>query len=109
MAQCPVVHAAVRQGLPHELPYQQNDRLRPKRFEFLTNRLGRWQKRLDPSATKFDEITFMEVVSKDLRVMDLTAITFCKDNGLPILVFDLMEPGNLRRALAGERIGTLVR
>ena len=51
----------------------------------------------------------MEVVAQDLRVMDLTAITFCKDNGLPILVFDLMGPGNLRRALAGEQIGTLVR
>jgi uridylate kinase len=51
----------------------------------------------------------MEVVNKDLRVMDLTAITFCKDNGLPIQVFDLMKPGNLRRALAGEPIGTLVR
>ena len=51
----------------------------------------------------------MEVVSNDLRVMDLTAITFCKDNGLPILVFDLMAPGNLRRALGGEQIGTLVR
>ena len=65
--------------------------------------------RLDPAATKFDQITYMEEVSKDLRVMDLTAITFCKDNGLPILVFDLMEPGNLRRALGGEQIGTLVR
>ena len=65
--------------------------------------------KLDPSATRFEEIAFMEVVSKDLRVMDLTAITFCKDNGLPILVFDLMAPGNLRRALAGEQIGTLVR
>ena len=41
----------------------------------------------------------MEVVAKDLRVMDLTAITFCKDNGLPIRVFDLMEPGNIRKAL----------
>ena len=51
----------------------------------------------------------MEVVSKDLRVMDLTAITFCKDNSLPILVFNLMAPGNLRRALSGEQIGTLVR
>jgi uridylate kinase len=65
--------------------------------------------RLDPSATRFSEISFMEVVSKDLRVMDLTAITFCKDNGLPILVFDVMAPGNLRRALSGEQIGTLVR
>ena len=58
--------------------------------------------RLDPTATRYDEISFMEVVSKDLRVMDLTAITFCKDNGLPIRVFDLMVPGNIRRALGGE-------
>jgi uridylate kinase len=65
--------------------------------------------RKDPSATRFEEISFMDVIAKDLRVMDLTAITFCKDNDLPILVFDLMEPGNLRRALSGERIGTLVR
>jgi len=65
--------------------------------------------RLDPSATRYDEVSFMEVVSKDLRVMDLTAITFCMDNGLPIRVFDLMEPGNIRKALSGESIGTLVR
>ncbi len=65
--------------------------------------------RLDPTATRYDEISFMEVVAKDLRVMDLTAITFCKDNGLPIRVFDLMEPGNIRKALGGERIGTLIR
>ena len=65
--------------------------------------------RKDPSATRFDEVSFMDVIAKDLRVMDLTAITFCKDNKLPILVFDLMGPGNLRRALSGERIGTLVR
>ncbi|MGH9086703.1 MAG: UMP kinase [Acidimicrobiales bacterium] len=65
--------------------------------------------RLDPTATRFDDLTFMEVISKDLRVMDLTAITFCKDNGLPILVFDVMTPGNLSCALSGEQIGTLVR
>ncbi len=65
--------------------------------------------RSDPSATRFDEISFRDVIAKDLRVMDLTAVTFCKDNDLPILVFDLMEPDNLRRALSGERIGTLVR
>ena len=65
--------------------------------------------RVDPSATRYDEVSFMEVVSKDLRVMDLTAITFCKDNGLPIRVFDLMEPGNIKLALSGEAIGTLVR
>ena len=65
--------------------------------------------RLDPAATRYDEVSFMEVVSKELRVMDLTAITFCMDNGLPIRVFDLMEPGNIRKALSGESIGTLVR
>ena len=65
--------------------------------------------RIDPDATRYDEVSFMEVVSKDLRVMDLTAITFCMDNGLPIRVFDLMEPGNIKRALGGESIGTLVR
>jgi len=65
--------------------------------------------RVDPDATRYDEVSFMEVVAKDLRVMDLTAITFCKDNGLPIRVFDLMEPGNIRKALGGEPIGTLVR
>jgi uridylate kinase len=65
--------------------------------------------RLDPTATRYDEISFMDVVAKDLRVMDLTAITFCKDNGLPIRVFDLMEPGNIRKALRGESIGPLLR
>jgi uridylate kinase len=65
--------------------------------------------RKDPSATRFDEVSFMELIEKDLRVMDLTAVTFCKDNHLPVLVFDVMAPGNLRRALSGERIGTLVR
>lgn len=65
--------------------------------------------RVDPTATRFDEVSFMEVIAKDLRVMDLTAITFCKDNDLPIRIFDLMGPGNIRRALGGEPIGTLVR
>jgi uridylate kinase len=65
--------------------------------------------RLDPSAVRYDEISFSEVLAKELRVMDLTAITFCKDNNLPIHVFDLMGPGNIHRALGGERVGTLVR
>ncbi len=65
--------------------------------------------RTHPEATRFDEVSFDEVFSRDLRVMDMTAITFCKDNGLPILVFDIMTPGNIRGALAGERIGTLIR
>jgi uridylate kinase len=63
----------------------------------------------EPTATKFEELSFDELIAKDLRVMDLTAITFCKDNSLPIRVFDLMAPGNLRRALAGEAVGTLVK
>lgn len=65
--------------------------------------------RRNPDATRFDEIGFMDVIARDLRVMDLTAITFCRDNSLPILVFDLMVPGNIRSALAGEPIGTLIR
>ncbi|HEY8081300.1 MAG TPA: UMP kinase [Acidimicrobiales bacterium] len=65
--------------------------------------------RTDPTAVRYDEVSFKEVVSKELRIMDLTAITFCKDNNLPIHVFDLMGPGNIQRALAGERVGTLVR
>jgi uridylate kinase len=64
---------------------------------------------IDPAATRYDEVSFMEVIAKDLRVMDLTAITFCRDNGLPIRVFDLMRPGNIRKALSGDPIGTLVR
>jgi uridylate kinase len=64
--------------------------------------------RVDPTAEKLTEVTFMDVVNKDLRVMDLTAITFCNDNKLPILVFDVMTEGNIRRALLGEPIGTLI-
>jgi uridylate kinase len=65
--------------------------------------------RTHPGATRYEEVTFAEVISKDLRVMDMTAITFCKDNNIPILVFDLMEPGNINGAIAGERIGTLIK
>ena len=65
--------------------------------------------KLDTAAVRFDEIGYMQVVAEDLRVMDLTAITFCKDNSLPIVVFDLMQAGNIRGALTGERIGTLIR
>ena len=65
--------------------------------------------RKNPNATKFTEISFDEVIAKDLRVMDMTAITFCKDNNLPLRVFDLMAKGNLGRALDGEPVGTLVK
>jgi len=64
--------------------------------------------RKNPDAVKYDEVTFDEVIAKDLRVMDMTAITFCKDNHLPLRVFDLMLPGNLGRALDGQPVGTLV-
>lgn len=64
--------------------------------------------KLDSSATRYDDVSFMDVVAKELKVMDLTAITFCKDNNLPILVFDIMTPGNILRALIGEQLGTLV-
>ena len=64
--------------------------------------------RLDKNASKFDKVSFSEVITNDLRVMDLTAITFCKDNAIPILVFDIMKPGNIGGALRGEEIGTLI-
>ena len=64
---------------------------------------------VDPTATKLSEVTFDEVMAQGLRAMDLTAITLCRENSLPILVFGIMEPGNLRRALTGEPIGTLIR
>lgn len=63
----------------------------------------------NPNAVKYETVSFDEAIQKELRVMDLTAITFCKDNDLPIRVFDLMKTDNLRRALAGEAVGTLVK
>ncbi|MCL2561308.1 MAG: UMP kinase [Rikenellaceae bacterium] len=62
----------------------------------------------DPMATRFDTITFDEVLRRGLRVMDLTAFTLCSENGLPIVVFDMDTEGNLARAVAGEKIGTVV-
>lgn len=62
----------------------------------------------DSSATRFDRITFNEVYDKGLNVMDLTAFTLCKENKLPIIVFDMNKPGNLGRVIAGEAVGTLV-
>jgi uridylate kinase len=64
--------------------------------------------RLDPDAVKLTEVTHFEVLQRGLKVMDSTAITFCMDNRLPIIVFDVTEPGNIRRALMGEPIGTVV-
>lgn len=62
----------------------------------------------DKTATKFDEITYDEVYNRGLKVMDLTATTMCKENNLPIIVFDMDTPGNLKKVVAGEKIGTLV-
>jgi uridylate kinase len=63
----------------------------------------------NPDATKLDDVTYLEVLNRGLKVMDATAITLAMDNKLPIAVFDLLTPGNIRRALLGEPIGTLVR
>ena len=62
----------------------------------------------DPTATKYDRISFAKVISMGLGVMDMTAFTLCKENNLPIIVFDINRKENLRRIIAGEMIGTLV-
>ena len=62
----------------------------------------------DPTATKFSKISFDEAYAKNLKVMDLTAFTMCKENNLPIMVFDMNTPGNLKKLVTGEDIGTLV-
>ena len=62
----------------------------------------------DKNATKYDKITFEEVYAKGLNVMDMTAFTLCKENNLPIIVFDMNKPGNLGRLVSGEPMGTLV-
>ncbi|HVW94477.1 MAG TPA: UMP kinase [Mucilaginibacter sp.] len=63
----------------------------------------------DPSATRYDEISFQEVYDKGLNVMDMTAITLCQENKLPIIVFDMNKPGNFMKIADGESIGTLVK
>ena len=62
----------------------------------------------DSTAVKFDEISFDEVYSRGLKVIDLTAFTLCKENNLPILVFDMDTKGNLAKVLAGDKLGTIV-
>lgn len=63
----------------------------------------------DPTATRYEEITFQEVFDKGLNVMDMTAFTLCHENKLPIIVFDMNKPGNFMKIAEGEHIGTLVR
>jgi uridylate kinase len=62
----------------------------------------------NPAATFFENITYREVLEKRLKVMDTTAISLCMDNKLPIIVFDVREPGNMKRVVLGERVGTKV-
>lgn len=65
--------------------------------------------RTNPDAKKFDELTYMDVISRELKVMDSTSTTLCKDNNIPIVVFSMDIPGNITRAAKGEAIGTIVR
>ncbi|MFW5878375.1 MAG: uridine monophosphate kinase, partial [Myxococcota bacterium] len=62
----------------------------------------------DPTATRFRKLTYLDVLRRNLQVMDSTAISLCMDNRLPLIVFDLMEPGNVKRVVLGEEVGTLV-
>ncbi|MFU8844585.1 MAG: UMP kinase [Bacteroidales bacterium] len=62
----------------------------------------------DPTAVKFDSLTFEEAYQKQLRIMDLTAFTMCRENNLPIIVFDMNKPGNLLRVVSGEKTGTFI-
>jgi len=64
--------------------------------------------RVDASATKFAQVSYMDVMTKDLKVMDATAIAFCRDNKLPIVVFDMSAHGALRAILEGQRVGTII-
>jgi len=64
--------------------------------------------RKDPTATRLESLTFDEALHQDLRVMDLTAFTICRENAIPVFVFDVMQEGNIVRAMAGEPVGTLV-
>lgn len=62
----------------------------------------------DPTATRFDTITYMDALQRGLEIMDRTALTFCMDNNIPIVVFDAMKASNIERIVKGERVGTLV-
>ncbi|HUT24676.1 MAG TPA: UMP kinase [Sumerlaeia bacterium] len=62
----------------------------------------------DSSARLLERISYQEAISLDLRIMDTSALSLCRDNGIPIIVFNLFRPGNIRRAVCGEKIGTLV-
>jgi uridylate kinase len=62
----------------------------------------------DASATKYDEITYTDIIQLGLRVMDISAVSLCKDNGLPMIIFSMRERGNILRVIEGEKLGSLV-
>ena len=64
---------------------------------------------MNPDAVMHTELTYMDVLARELQVMDSTAITMCKEHGLPIRVFNILEPGNITKAVRGEPVGTVVR
>jgi uridylate kinase len=63
---------------------------------------------IEKNAVKFDQITYMEILRLGLKVMDATAVSLCKDNNLPMIIFNMNQPGNIRRVVQGERVGSLV-
>ena len=65
--------------------------------------------KVDPEAIKYDEITYMDILNKDLKVMDATATSLCRDNHIPLQVFDISHPENIVKILQGEKIGTIVK
>ncbi|HEY7469841.1 MAG TPA: UMP kinase [Acidimicrobiia bacterium] len=64
--------------------------------------------KIDENATRMDELSYMDFISGELRVMDTTAVTMCKEHGVPIVVFDMITPGNIVKAVSGEKIGTVI-
>ncbi len=64
--------------------------------------------RTDPTARRYDRLSYQEVLERDLRVMDASAVALCRDNDLPIIVFDVQQDGNIQRAARGENVGTLI-
>ena len=65
--------------------------------------------KINPNAIRYDEITYMDILEKNLKVMDSTAISLCKDNNIPLIVFAMAEPENMVKAIKGEKVGTLVK
>src|SRR6201997_2001329 len=63
---------------------------------------------IEKNAVKFDQITYMEILRLGLKVMDTTAVSLCKDNNLPMIIFNMNQPGNIRRVICGEKVGSLV-